>query len=417
MIHFYRLIYLVLKATLVTLAPLLGDKTKKWAWSRSAQFSSRFRDLQLKDSIWIHASSGEIEYAKALIRQLKQQAPQYPIVVTYSSESAEKLFENIKTEVHAFIPTPWDDRLSMAQFIRKIQPQILIVSRTDLWPEMIQQCFQRDIPMGLISYFPKLSFLGQLWLKPLLKKFSFVSCVDEETKTKVQALVKKSQLQLRVDGDTRFDQVFIRLDQKPKLEINSKNKIFTCGSTWPVDEEQLKPLWQEVLKNKQGLILSPHDVSEARIQELCFWLQTQQYNYKRLSRLTSQLNFDFQVLVIDQIGYLADAYRYSDFAFVGGSFKARVHSVMEPLACGLPVLVGPYYQNSPEALRYIQTDNGPWVHSGQNGEEILKKYKDLNLASTVDLKVKIKTEMQKNRGASKKIAELILHNFLKKSDS
>jgi 3-deoxy-D-manno-octulosonic-acid transferase len=48
------------------------------------------------------------------------------------------------------------------------------------------------------------------------------------------------------------------------------------------------------------------------------------------------------VLVVDRIGMLATLYRAGDLAYVGGGFgHAGLHSVLEPAACGLPVLFGP----------------------------------------------------------------------------
>lgn len=412
MIALYRLVYTLLKTGVIVLSPLFGEKMKRWVALRS--FVQRKKDdLHLQNAIWVHASSGEIEYAKSLIREFKQKSPETPVVVTYSSESAEKLFDNIRQDVNIFLPLPWDDRYSMNLLIQKIKPQVLILARTDLWPEMIFQCARRQIPMAVISYFPKMNFFSKLWLKPLLRKFNLISCVDLMVADEITKLIQHEKTQVKMDGDTRFDQVFIRTQQPSKIEIQTSAKIFTFGSTWPEDEIQVQPLIKTILANQQKVILSPHDISAARLEEIFGWLSKNKIDHRKLSDLGTQVFFDFQVLVIDQIGFLADVYRYSDFAFVGGSFKSRVHSVMEPLACGLPVLVGPHIQNSPEALRYSR-QNPQFVFECQNSEELLREYQKLN-SSQIE-KTKIVTEIQKNQGASKKIAAFIQHNFLKKAD-
>lgn len=414
MISVYRLFYTLLKTLVIVLAPFFGDKVKRWVALRSF-VQLKKRDLQLQNTVWIHASSGEIEYAKALIRELKQKSPDQKLVVTYSSESAEKLFENVRSFVDEFLPLPWDDRYSMNLLIKKLQPQALIIARTDLWPEMIFQCARHQIPVAVISYFPKMSGLAKLWLRPILRKTSFISCVDSNVEAWVKPMINSEKTQLQVDGDTRFDQVFIRISQPTKLNIQCQEKIFTFGSTWPEDEAQVKNLISAVLTNNQKVILGPHDISEDHLKDLTDWLEEKKYSYRLLSKSSQPIAFDFQVLLIDQIGYLADAYRFSDFAFVGGSFKARVHSVMEPLACGLPVLVGPHIQNSPEAIRYSKKPK--FVHISQNTMDLLYHYKQLNSKELPNLKTEIKLEMQKNKGASLKIVNFILRNFLKKAGS
>jgi len=416
MIIIYRLVYILLKTLVVTLSPLLSEKTNRWIKMRSAlQLQSRFQNLQFENTIWVHASSGEIEYAKSVIKELKQRFPQAPVAVTYSSESAEKLFENIKSLVDVFIPLPWDDRYSMNLLIQKLKPQILIISRTDLWPEMIQQCARRKIPMALISYFPKVSSLAGLWLKPMLNNLNFISCVDTATEGWVRSLVTSRKTIIQTNGDTRFDQVFIRLEQPTKITFQAPEKIFTFGSTWPEDEAQIESLIAEALNDGYRIILSPHDISEARMHAIHLWLRDKKYTFRLLSHVDMPITFNFQVLILDQIGYLADAYRYSDFAFVGGSFKSRVHSVMEPLACGIPVFVGPHYQNSPEALHY--TIQPRYIFPAQNAEGLVQAYRKLKSENLTKLKTEIRADLQKNKGATKKIADFIEHTLLKNSDS
>lgn len=375
----------------------------------------QYQDLQLNDTIWVHASSGEIEYAKSVIKELKQRYPQNAIVVTYSSESAEKLFDNIRNLVEYFLPLPWDDRYSMNLLLKKINPKILVISRTDLWPEMIQQCSRRKIPIALISYFPKVSSLAGIWLKPMLNKLSFISCVDQASESWVRTMVTSRKTILQTDGDTRFDQVFIRLQQPTKLTLRTAPKIFTFGSTWPEDEAQIQQLIDAAISDGYHIILSPHDISETRLHSIGVWLRERHYSFRQFSHIESPIAFDFQVLILDQIGYLADAYRYSDFAFVGGSFKSRVHSVMEPLACGLPVFVGPHYQNSPEALHY--TIQPRYIFPGQNSEELIQAYKKLKSENLSQLKIEIKADLQKHKGASQKIVDVIEHRLLKIQDS
>lgn len=411
MMPFYRLVYALLKTLAIVLKPFLGEKAKKWINMRSA-FQMKYRMNNWQNPIWIHASSGEIEYAKSLIRELKQKLPASSVIVTYSSESAEKLFENIRSFVDHFIPLPWDDRYSMSQFIRVVKPQILVISRTDIWPEMVHQCSRYDVPIGLISYFPTFTFFSRLWLRPLLTRMNFISCVDTSIQQQLQSVLSAAKTEVRVDGDTRFDQVFARIEQPTKINIQTQQKIFAFGSTWPEDESRLQNIFETILKNNDRIILGPHDISDAHLQTIEEWLTSKKYTFRFLSEFNSTINFDFQILVIDQIGFLADVYRYSHFAFVGGSFKARVHSVMEPLACGVPVLVGPHYQNSPEALRFCHQPK--FVFVCYNAEDLKDRYQDLRSRNLNEMKTQIQSEMQKNKGASAQLADFILRSFLKK---
>ena len=56
-----------------------------------------------------------------------------------------------------------------------------------------------------------------------------------------------------------------------------------------------------------------------------------------------------KVLIIDQIGILANLYNYSDIAFVGGGFSGKLHNILEAASKGNFLLFGPNIKNYPEA--------------------------------------------------------------------
>jgi 3-deoxy-D-manno-octulosonic-acid transferase len=72
---------------------------------------------------------------------------------------------------------------------------------------------------------------------------------------------------------------------------------------------------------------------------------------------------DFKVLIVDQIGLLANLYQLGKVAFVGGSFESKVHNVLEPAACGIPVLFGPKINTQAEAMMLVREGAGFIVNS------------------------------------------------------
>ncbi|MCC2679679.1 MAG: hypothetical protein K0R29_2255, partial [Pseudobdellovibrio sp.] len=209
---FYRLLYLFAKYLVLLLNPVLPSDLKNWIELRQKNMAP------LKDvagSYWFHASSGELEYCKPLIRKLKETYPHEKIVVTYSSPSAEKLFGNISGFVEEFVPVCWDQPSHLAGFFEVIKPKALLVSRTDLWPEMVYQAKIRSVPLGLFSFNPKFNFITKILYRRLLPAFSFVSCVDEFASEQLKETVPGANV--TAEGDTRFDQVFFRLSQESKI--------------------------------------------------------------------------------------------------------------------------------------------------------------------------------------------------------
>lgn len=403
MIYLYRPIYFILKVALVLVFPFLPKSLQSWIKLRQKNLS---RKNTFQNSYWFHASSGEIEYCKSVIRLLKTEDPKAQVVVTYSSPSAEKLFFNVSQFVDEFIPLPWDQPRAIKHLIQYIQPRVLIFSRTDLWPELIYQAKRQRIPVGVISYNPRLKSLNNFANRNLLNQLDFISCLNEETSQSLHPITRTKII--KADGDTRFDQVFFRLSQEPKVKVNTSSPLFICGSTWAEDEAVIFSSFNFLIENQFKIALCPHDVGASNILRLRQELERQGWSYELLSSFQDlqQLNLSKNILLVDQVGYLADIYRFGSLAFVGGSFKDKVHSVMEPLCCGLPVAVGPFYHNNPEAVRYM----GQSVIKIETHHELIELIKNL---PTFD-KNEILAEMKKNKDSSQRALDTIKSSLLRK---
>jgi 3-deoxy-D-manno-octulosonic-acid transferase len=348
---------------LQTLRPFLGKKAKQMVADKNSNFfevkNQTAEEIASKGPFWIHAASGEIEYARPVIRELKRTYPEIPIIVTFSSPSAKKIIKGL-ADVDAWGSLPWDFESDCNEFLKKWRPRCWLIARTDVWPVMASCCHKKQIPGLLFSatFATNSSRLKRLSAKITswaLNNLSEIHCVSDEDVVQLKRL--NLQVPVQVRGDSRFDQVFYRL-QHPKplkkgLRPSSSDKVLVAGSTWPEDEKILLPAYATLnnsLKNNCKMILAPHEIDESHMKSVEDQLRALSLNFCKYSTASSWT--DEKVLIIDQIGILAELYTWGTFAFVGGSFRKQVHSVMEPLAAGLPVMVGPYHHNNREALLF-----------------------------------------------------------------
>ncbi len=410
MIYFYRVIFTIIKCIVLILKPFAGAKLNLWIGLRG-----RSTELirQKEKSFWFHASSGEIEYVKSVIIALKNENPSALIYVTYSSPSAEKLFSNIKPYVTQFLPLPWDKPAPIQNLLKVLNPGAIIFSRTDFWPELIYQANNLNVPIYIVSYFGRLSKFRKLMARWLFSKVKYISCVDELSAAQLKSVLPGT-VQISVDGDTRFDQVFWRLGQSTKVHLKTSQPVFICGSTWLQDEEKLFLIFDGLFAKNYKIILSPHEVNSPNISRLATTIKKMGRSLQILSEQNkSNIELTADFLLIDEIGFLADFYRYSQIAFVGGSFKEKVHSVMEPLCCGLPVLLGPHFSNNPEAKKYAQHKNPQAIYICQNSDELLSAIEQIEETGLLNLQTQIQSLMRLNLNATKKITIQLRNSFLK----
>jgi 3-deoxy-D-manno-octulosonic-acid transferase len=374
--------------------------------------------------IWIHAASGEFEYAKPIIREFKKTNPNTPVLVTYFSPSYKSQIEKFPG-VDAVAALPLDFAGAIRNFIKHYRPQMLLIARTDVWPELIHQCKVRKIPTALFSVTikkPHNIFVGvakrfYYWLlfSPLKAVF-FVS--DDDVKN---VGGESHNPNWSVAGDSRFDQALFRL-QTTHVENPWKDQTkvgFLFGSTWPTDDQVLLESMSELSldqRNRLQIFWVPHEFSPTTHN-----LITQRLDHLNMShRLwTDPVTKQTQVVIVNQVGILANLYESMNGAFVGGSFKSKVHSVMEPLFAGCVTAVGPHYQNNREAVEFSKILIHPpgslyGVNVVKNKNEMCRFLTQVLETSGSDInqiKKDLKANLNTRTGASAKISNWICQNL------
>lgn len=415
--YFYKYIivplgYLILQV----LRPFVSGKIKDMIEDKSNGFciinsTSSADVLAQQRPLWIHSASGEIEYARPVIREFKKAHPDIPVLVTYSSPSAKSILQSL-SDVDAWAALPWDFEKCLTQFIEKWNPRALLFSRTDVWPILAAVCKKRNLPTVLFSATfadnsSRLRGLTRYLTKKSLDDLSQIHCVTHDDVANLQSLGIRTPIY--VTGDTRFDQVFHRL-QNPKalkneLMATPEDFVFIAGSTWPEDEAVLIPALAAAKTTGIRTILAPHETNTQHMEALTTQLKTASLEYVLYSQAQEWPRNS--VLVIDQIGILAELYTWADLAFIGGSFKKQVHSVMEALAAGLPVMVGPHHHNNREALFYQKRNFSSGmvvqvVHSSEDILVLLQRMKKQHFRWP-QVKEEIRLEISKNKNSTQRV--------------
>lgn len=413
----YPIAFVLLQA----LRPFLSRKTQEMAQDKNNSFfkinNFTKEEISRRRPFWIHAASGEIEYARPVIRELKKRFPDTPLIVTHSSPSAKKILQNL-TEVDAWGSLPWDLEDRCLQFLDDWRPRCVLIARTDVWPVMAQCCRQRKIPSLLFAATfaensSRLKGLSGKITEWALNALNGIHCVSAEDLNQLQRLHIRTPV--AVHGDTRFDQVFHRLLHpkllKEGLRPSGELPVFVAGSTWPEDERVLIPALSS-FKNRCKIILVPHEIHKTHLDALAELLKQNNLSfcfYRDSSEWKSE-----DVLIVDEVGILAELYTWGTLAFVGGSFRKQIHSVMEPLAAGLPVLVGPYHANNREALHFKNKKIAglPVVQEVKTTADFAAQLQGLIDHTPTDFSQKLKQELEQHRSSSLQVVEWCKKNSI-----
>lgn len=390
---FWFIVYNVLVLPLMILASnilsLFNRKIKTGLAGRKAVLRrvEKFVALRGKQTplILFHcASMGEYEQIKPILSALSAKKAELVKVVCFFSPSGyENAGEN--PDVDLKIYAPLDSLRTVRKFLNFLQPAVYVISKHDVWPNLIWSLSDRKIPVILINgTMPTDSFMT----KPLVRHFyrtvftcfRFIAPASEADRTGFVKIVKR-HVPLKVMGDTRFDQVLVRSLENKKKEIIPRhlfeNRLtIIAGSVWPSDEEHLFPALLKLLNEDATLLLIivPHEPGEQHVRQIKKYFADHQHSSFLFSEGNFVENFvRYRILIVNRIGVLANLYGYCDIAYVGGSFDPGVHNVMEPAAFHLPVLFGPKILNSPEAFELERREAGFKIENRQEAYSVLKK--------------------------------------------
>ncbi|MFN7906456.1 MAG: 3-deoxy-D-manno-octulosonic acid transferase [Pseudobdellovibrionaceae bacterium] len=406
---FVRFFILPFVYFLSTLLKKLGPENKftKTILSRRNAFNQIQKIPQFAENqriYWFHAASGEIEYAKSIMRELKKMDPHCKILWSYSSISAESFFSSA-VDVDFKFPLPFDSIQNNQRLIRILKPTVFLIARSDLWPELLFQLKKNKIPRFLfaatVSEKKSRSYSNQ----NVFSFLSHISCVSQEDYTNLQEMNLPGKLIQQ--GDPRADEVYFRTKQsRLKFDLKSKMKqknILLLGSTWSEDEKALVEIFE--LEN-WSFVLVPHEWHAQDRQHFESFFKDKNLAFYSDIENTA-LSEKCDVLVVNKKGILLELYRQATAVFVGGSFKEKVHSVYEPLAWGKKVFVGPFYQNNREAVEFSKMESGgeqfvSIVHSSKELIHILRRRNHHHFAA---IEKPIISEIEKKIGASTKIAK------------
>jgi 3-deoxy-D-manno-octulosonic-acid transferase len=374
------------------------------------------RHLKRKRRIWFHSSSlGEFEQAKPIIAALRKSATDADIIVTFFSPSGYEHARNYKlADLITYIP--FDTAANAKRFLDLARPDAAIMVRYDIWPNHIWELARRKVPALIANATLRASSMRLRWpfrsfhrhVYASLTSILAVSDHDLESFRRFGL----TDTELAVVGETRYDQVLQRSEEARTRHVIPRpllrrRRVFVVGSSWEEDEDVVLPAFRRIARtDPQALmILVPHEPTIETLERLEVRLT---YLGMRTIRF-SDLN-DYQhepVILVDSVGILVPLYQYAHVAFVGGSFRQGVHNVLEPAVYGIPVLYGPKYENSREAIELASRGGGFVIRDEKECLRTLdrlftnKKLRELAGARSLAL-------VQENIGATERFLEYLL---------
>lgn len=300
--------------------------------------------------IWVHAVSvGETVAAVPLVRWIQTRYPDHQLVIsTMTPTGSERVRAQFGESVfHVYLP--YDLPGAMARAIRRLNPALLIVMETELWPNLLWRCQRAGCRTLLVNArLSEKSARGYRRLGPLtramLARLDVIAAQAPADAERFIALGAQPD-RVHVAGSLKFD-----VTPPPSSEevppffarlARMERPVLVAASTREGEEEKVLDAFRACLTRVPDLLLVLVPRHPERFNSVARLCEDRQFTVLRRSS-DQPCDPGIQVLLGDSMGEMWQYYRLADVAFVGGSLvDTGCHNVLEPAALGLPVLIGP----------------------------------------------------------------------------
>ena len=389
---------------------IIRTMKKKEEWIRKKErFGIVETDKKSNNYIWFHAASvGELLSIQPLVKKLLNE--NYDILITTTTVSSAKLFKKIlpNSVQHQYIP--YDIPKYTKRFLNSLNIQLAIFVESEIWPNFILECKNKNIPLLLINArFSDKSF--QYWgyakksLIYLLDSFKFI--IPQNNKT-YNFFKKLGYQDIQFFGNIKHDADILAVNnnklEKLKESILDKNVILAV-STHDGEEEIIFSLFNRLKIEIADLILIIAPRHPERAQSISNMALKKGFLKKHIKFLSKneEVSAETEFIIYDKIGELGELYTLADSVILGGAFKKfGGHNPFEPAKFSIPVFTGPNFYNFEDDYKNLFKAGGAINFTEDN---FIKLFKDKK--SLIDMGKKAERCVNKFGGASEDIFNII----------
>ena len=306
--------------------------------------------------VWVWALSlGEVLSARELVKMLDAAGAEVVVTATTLSglAAARATWPN-----WTILPSPLDFNLSTRRFLDLVEPDMLILVETDIWPGILLEMSRRGLPRYLVSArVSERSYRGYRRIRPfwgkVLRLFDFIAAQTAEDRQKLIDLGADPD-RVGVAGNLKFDQSEAPTGPEEKRKILAETgwpdgRWLVAGSFHMGEEAMIMRAFLDLWPKHRDLrlLIAPRDRHKFALN----WRAIKElfpHDSARRSK-PSPSDTGARVFLLDTLGELERYYSLAEVALVGkswpGAHEGGGHNPLEAAARGKPVLAGPKIGN------------------------------------------------------------------------
>jgi 3-deoxy-D-manno-octulosonic-acid transferase len=325
-------------------------------------------------------SVGEVKAIRSLVDQIQRDYPDLSLAISTTTvtghQTANETYPDLEVLVY-----PLDMFGACSRFLNAVSPKLVVLAELELWPNFLRACEKRDVDVAVVNGRITLhSLAGYLRIGRWLPRFGKVRFFGVQTELYAQRFQQLgvSEDDIVITGNIKYDSLHIPQRSNPEspwLRWANSGSFFLAASTHAPEESELLSAYTKMEFNNSCFVLVPRHPQ--RCADLRDEMQ-RQYPQVRFALFSEELDsakLDCDVLIVDALGQLEDAFAHADSCFIGGSLLEHGgQNLLEAAVASCPLVMGPSYHNFEDEVALLLSNDG--MRIGNNAQDVLELLHD-----------------------------------------
>ena len=300
--------------------------------------------------IWIHAVSvGEARAAEPLVRALQEMLPDHGMLLTCTTAAGRETLARVFGDSVLISYLPYDFPESVQSFIGHFRPRLAVLMETELWPNLLEGCASAGIPVLLANarMSERSARRHRRWSALATPALRRLAAVCAQSAADADRLLALGAREVEVTGNLKFD-------------VEPDEAQLAAGRAWRSRLGRPVLLLASTREGEEQLLLNEFNrLNGSTDNPLVVVVPRHPQRFDEVAQLAdarhSRQKFPDEKMKIylgDTMGEMPFYYAACDVALIGGSIAPLGgQNLIEALAAGAPVVVGPHMFNFAEATR------------------------------------------------------------------
>jgi 3-deoxy-D-manno-octulosonic-acid transferase len=391
-------------------------------------------ESQGRPVVWIHCVSvGESQAARPLVRALRQRFPDHLLAISTTTLTGQRLARELfKNEASKIFYFPFDWRWTVRRALKAINPAVVLILETEIWPNFLRECHSRQIPLAIVNgRISHQSFRRYKWLRAfisrVLKCLNLAVMQTEADAERIRNLGLDPE-KVFVAGNLKFDAGRVKSSNsllselQQRFNISPERPLIVAASTHAPEERVMLDAFKRVQISTSGkirLLLAPRHPE--RFADVAHLLDDSGLSWARRSDDSRPTDQTCDVILLDTIGELPITYSLATIVFVGGSISNNGgHNILEPAAIGTAIVTGAHTHNFDGIISTFAKKQAivqlPHVSEADAGIALANVFSEMlsNTQTRLELGERAMHVVEENQGATDITLSLLSPLFLER---